>query len=113
MNYLDELTDIHANKPISKEHTGRIIETVTISALMIFVTTYSLIAVNRLPWMKIHRSYSATPIAASSTPAGNTALIGSAANIIVAEKAEGYGITMDFFGYMMVEDFRNRDDHRP
>ncbi|MBQ6548260.1 MAG: arsenic ABC transporter, partial [Candidatus Methanomethylophilaceae archaeon] len=40
-------------------------------------------------------------LAASSTLAGNTTLLGSAANIIVAERSEGYGIRIDFFRFMV------------
>ena len=41
-------------------------------------------------------------LAASSTLAGNTTLIGSVANIIVAERSENYGIRIDFFKFMLV-----------
>ena len=41
-------------------------------------------------------------LAASSTLAGNTTLLGSAANIIVAERSERYGINIDFFRFMAV-----------
>ena len=41
-------------------------------------------------------------LAASSTLAGNTTLIGSAANIIVAERSERYGVKIDFFRFMAV-----------
>ena len=41
-------------------------------------------------------------LAASSTLAGNTTLLGSAANIIVAERSESYGVTIGFFRYMAI-----------
>ncbi len=41
-------------------------------------------------------------LAASSTLAGNTTLIGSAANIIVAERSERYGVKIDFLRFMAV-----------
>ena len=41
-------------------------------------------------------------LAAASTLAGNTTLLGSAANIIVAERSERYGVRIDFFRFMAV-----------
>ena len=41
-------------------------------------------------------------LAASSTLAGNTTLLGSAANIIVAERSETYGIRVPFVRHMLV-----------
>ena len=41
-------------------------------------------------------------LASASTLAGNTTLLGSAANIIVAERAERYGVHIDFFKFMAV-----------
>lgn len=41
-------------------------------------------------------------LAASSTLAGNTTLIGSAANIIVAERADKYGVKINFLKFMLV-----------
>ena len=41
-------------------------------------------------------------LAASSTLAGNTTLIGSAANIIVAERSERYGVRIDFLRFMLI-----------
>ena len=41
-------------------------------------------------------------LAASSTLAGNTTLIGSAANMIVAERAERYGVKLDFFRFFII-----------
>ena len=41
-------------------------------------------------------------LAAASTLAGNTTLLGSAANIIVAERSEKYGVRIDFFRFMAV-----------
>ena len=41
-------------------------------------------------------------LAASSTLAGNTTLLGSAANIIVAERSETYGVRVPFVRHMMV-----------
>ena len=41
-------------------------------------------------------------LASASTLAGNTTLIGSAANIIVAERSERYGVRIDFFRFMAV-----------
>ncbi|MFA6680059.1 MAG: SLC13 family permease [Candidatus Methanomethylophilaceae archaeon] len=41
-------------------------------------------------------------LAASSTLAGNATLIGSAANIIVAERSEEYGIKLNFFKFMII-----------
>ena len=41
-------------------------------------------------------------LAASSTLAGNTTLIGSAANIIVAERSERYGVRIDFVRFMLI-----------
>lgn len=41
-------------------------------------------------------------LAASSTLAGNATLIGSAANIIVAERSEDYGIKVDFWKFLMI-----------
>ena len=41
-------------------------------------------------------------LAASSTLAGNMTLLGSAANIIVAEKSERYGIRVDFARHMLI-----------
>lgn len=41
-------------------------------------------------------------LAASSTLAGNTTLLGSAANIIVAERSERYGVKIHFFRFMFV-----------
>ena len=41
-------------------------------------------------------------LAASSTLAGNTTLIGSAANMIVAERSERYGIRFDFLRFMVI-----------
>lgn len=40
-------------------------------------------------------------LAASSTLAGNTTLLGSAANIIVAERSERYGVKIHFFRFMI------------
>ena len=41
-------------------------------------------------------------LAASSTLAGNMTLLGSAANIIVAERSERYGIRVDFARHMLI-----------
>ena len=41
-------------------------------------------------------------LAASSTLAGNMTLLGSAANIIVAERSERYGIRVDFVRHMLI-----------
>jgi len=41
-------------------------------------------------------------LAASSTLAGNATLIGSAANIIVAERSEEYGVKFNFFKFMAI-----------
>jgi Na+/H+ antiporter NhaD/arsenite permease-like protein len=41
-------------------------------------------------------------LAASSTLAGNATLIGSAANIIVAERSEEYGIKLNFFKFIII-----------
>ena len=41
-------------------------------------------------------------LASASTLAGNTTLLGSAANIIVAERSERYGVRIDFFRFMAV-----------
>ena len=41
-------------------------------------------------------------LAASSTLAGNMTLLGSAANIIVAERSERYGIRIDFVRHMVI-----------
>ncbi len=41
-------------------------------------------------------------LAASSTLAGNTTLLGSAANIIVAERSETYGVRVPFVRHMLV-----------
>ena len=41
-------------------------------------------------------------LAVSSTLAGNTTLIGSAANMIVAQRSERYGIRFDFFRFMII-----------
>ena len=41
-------------------------------------------------------------LAASSTLAGNATLIGSAANIIVAERSEEYGVKLNFFKFMII-----------
>ena len=41
-------------------------------------------------------------LAASTTLAGNTTLIGSACNIIVAEKAESEGISIDFWKFLAI-----------
>ena len=41
-------------------------------------------------------------LASASTLAGNTTLLGSAANIIVAERSEKYGVRIDFFRFMAV-----------
>ncbi|MBQ7701016.1 MAG: anion transporter [Candidatus Methanomethylophilaceae archaeon] len=41
-------------------------------------------------------------LAASSTLAGNTTLIGSAANMIVAERSEKYGVRFDFLKFMII-----------
>ncbi len=41
-------------------------------------------------------------LAASSTLAGNTTLMGSAANIIMAERSEKYGITINYFRFLAI-----------
>lgn len=41
-------------------------------------------------------------LASSSTLAGNATLIGAAANVIVAEKAEGMGVEIDFWKFTLV-----------
>ena len=41
-------------------------------------------------------------LASASTLAGNTTLLGSAANIIVAERSERYGVHIDFFKFMAI-----------
>ena len=41
-------------------------------------------------------------LASSSTLAGNATILGAAANVIVAEKAEGMGVEVDFWRFTLV-----------
>jgi len=41
-------------------------------------------------------------LAASSTLAGNATILGAAANVIVAEKAEGMGVEVNFWKFTLV-----------
>ena len=41
-------------------------------------------------------------LASSSTLAGNATILGAAANVIVAEKAEGMGVEVDFWKFTLV-----------
>jgi Na+/H+ antiporter NhaD/arsenite permease-like protein len=41
-------------------------------------------------------------IAMASTPAGNLTVVGSVANLIVVQRAQGAGITVGFWAYFKV-----------
>ena len=80
----------------------------TVAGLSIFSTILSNLVSNVPATMLISEMLHDPPtyiwiaLAASSTIAGNTTLIGSAANIIVAERSESYGVKIDFFRFMAI-----------
>ena len=83
-------------------------DTLSITSLSIFTVVLSNI-VSNVPAVMLITEMISDPttmmfiaLAASSTLAGNTTLIGSVANMIVAEKSENYGIRIDFFRFMFV-----------
>lgn len=83
-------------------------DTLSITSLSIFTVILSNI-VSNVPAVMLITEMISNPttmmfiaLAASSTLAGNTTLIGSVANMIVAEKSENYGIRIDFFRFMFV-----------
>ncbi len=83
-------------------------DTLSITSLSVFTVVLSNI-VSNVPAVMLITEMISEPttvmfiaLAASSTLAGNTTLIGSVANIIVAEKSEHYGIRIDFFRFMFV-----------
>lgn len=83
-------------------------DTLSITSLSVFTVILSNI-VSNVPAVMLITEMISEPttvmfiaLAASSTLAGNTTLIGSVANIIVAEKSEHYGIRIDFFRFMFV-----------
>ncbi len=83
-------------------------ETPDIVSLSVFAAILSNIVSNVPAVMLITEMMSTSDIilwialAASSTLAGNATLIGSAANIIVAENSEKYGVKLNFFKFMCV-----------
>ncbi len=83
-------------------------DTLSVTSLSVFTVVLSNIVSNVPAVMLITEMISHPAVmmfialAASSTLAGNTTLIGSVANIIVAEKSEHYGIRIDFFRFMAV-----------
>ena len=77
---------------------GLSVFTVIISNLVsnvpaVMLTAQMMVSADTMTWIVL---------AASSTLAGNMTLLGSAANIIVAERSERYGIRVDFVRHMLI-----------
>ena len=80
------------------------LETRTAVAVALFALTYAGMAAGRVPWLTLDRTGIAPAgalygLAVLSTLAGNLFLVGSIANLIVAERAQAAGVRFGFWDH--------------
>jgi Na+/H+ antiporter NhaD/arsenite permease-like protein len=73
-----------------------------IATVTIFIATYAVVAVGKVPVYRIDRAGAALLggsliIAMAATFAGNFTLVGSVANLIVAQRAKARGVEIGFW----------------